>query len=417
MRRWATILLLAAISASLCNAQGSLDPVFSTVPFNQWFETSAPSPIRWVAGISEPALSTHQRLVCNTQIRVDGADLAKRRGRGELQMFVQVSDARGHVWQNHDSFGLEPIEESIKTRDIQYIQPFFVLPGDYVLSLAIYDTASHEHGVARRKLHVSPLRKDPLPGAWQGLPAVEFLRGQGSPDAFYLPLVETRLNLPVATRSHVEIDLLVNLTPSERFSGSNRAQNRNYGVLLPLIKLLSSIDWRNASFNFSLIDLFRMKTVFSQKKLKILDWPSASESLGEAQPGLVDIKTLENRKQSAGFFVGEVNRLVAEDGPARVLIILTSAVTFEPGMVLRPAEATPHPNLKIYYLRYQPLIRVAGRPGGSGGLPDYVPPRPSFGAQADQLEPLLRGLNPRRFDFSTPDQFRKALAAVIGCAT
>ena len=116
---------------------------------------------------------------------------------------------------------------------------------------------------------------------------------------------------------------------------------------------------------------------------------------------------------SADFFVKEVNRRVAADGPARVLIILSSSVVFEPGVELHPAERVSHPNLKIFYLRYEPLVRTVGRPWGRPDGVDGIPIRPSFGPQNDQLEPLFKGLNPRRFDFTTPEQFRKALAAMM----
>jgi hypothetical protein len=35
-------------------------------------------------------------------------------------------------------------------------------------------------------------------------------------------------------------------------------------------------------------------------------------------------------------------------------------------------------------------------------------------SQFDQLEPLLKPLDPRLFDVSTPEQFRKALATILG---
>ena len=231
------------------------------------------------------------------------------------------------------------------------------------------------------------------------------------PDSFFLPQVQNRLKLSVQTKHHVDVELLVNLTPAERSSGSNRAQSRNYGALLPVIKLFSSIDWRNASFSLSLIDLFRMETVFQQKEIRNLDWPSLAESLGDRNPGLVDVKTLENRTQSASFFVKEVNRRVAEDGPARVLIILSASVTFQPGMDMRPVESADHPNLKIYYLRYQPLVSNQRYPAGRPGDSNYTPP--TYSRLSDQLESLLKGLNPQHFDFSTTDQFRKAFAAIL----
>lgn len=406
------LFLLSALSPAqpAPDQDGVTDPTFAALAFDEWFATPEQSRIRWTANVSDPVLSHHQRLFCNAEIRIDGVDLAKRRGKGEIVMMIQITDDKGHVWQGHDSFSLEPVQESIKASDIQFLQPFFALPGDYTLSLAIFDTVSSEHNVARRKLHVPGLRPDPLPGAWTGMPAIEFIRPAQAPAAFFMPGIASRLQLPVNTKQHVSVDLLVNLTPSERFSGSNRMQNRNLGVLLPIVKLLTHVDWLNSTLNVALIDLFRLKDVYEQNDVKDFDWDEAQSSLAETKPGIIDVKSLESRKHAANFFVKEVNRRVAAEGPARVLIILSSSVVFEPGVELHPAESVSHSNLKIFYLRYQPLFRPVTRGSGGG---DLGPVRSTFGPQNDQLEPLLKGLNPRRFDFTTPEQFRKALATML----
>jgi hypothetical protein len=41
----------------------------------------------------------------------------------------------------------------------------FVVPGDYSVAFAVYDTATGEHAAKRDILHVLPLGADPLPDA------------------------------------------------------------------------------------------------------------------------------------------------------------------------------------------------------------------------------------------------------------
>ena len=59
-------------------------PFSSKVPFDQWLSQADQSHMRWSVRISEPQLSTHQRLVSGIDIEVDGAELAKRRGKGQF---------------------------------------------------------------------------------------------------------------------------------------------------------------------------------------------------------------------------------------------------------------------------------------------------------------------------------------------
>ena len=61
-------------------------------------------------------------------------------------------------------------DEAAKS-NINYAQEAFVLPGDYRVSMVIFDTKTGEHSAMQKMLHVNPLRNDPLPAAWKDLPA------------------------------------------------------------------------------------------------------------------------------------------------------------------------------------------------------------------------------------------------------
>src|ERR1700676_4844413 len=73
---------------------GSRDPAFAKVPFDQWFNNAAQTRMKWTAHISRPDLSVHQRLITNVEVYVDGAELARRSGKGQFVMFVQFTDER-----------------------------------------------------------------------------------------------------------------------------------------------------------------------------------------------------------------------------------------------------------------------------------------------------------------------------------
>src|SRR6185312_197612 len=413
----AAIVLFGGASLYGAPQSGAPDSVFATIPFDQWLTQPGAAHLRWTARVIEPVLSPHQRLSARVFVQVDGRDLARRRGAGTLFVLAQVTDEEGVTWQNHLEMDLEKVREGMKANDAVFNQSFFVLPGDYKVAIALYDTATKEHTLARRRLHVSPLRNDPLPDVWRDLPKVEFVPFEKPPDSWYLPSIDTRLKLSAETREPAHVDLLVNLTPSERFMGSSRVQNRNMGALLPAAKVLSQIAWHN-EFGLALLDLSRRRAAWQQEDGRPLDWGEASRSLEEARPGIIDVKSLENRTQSAQYFLGEISRrLSAGLRKQEIIIVLSSPVEFEPGQDMRPIEVKGASNARVLYVRYQPYPPISFGQAGSRGrsgivMPDGNPP-PRSRYTVDQLEPLLKPLEPRLFDVSSPAQFRRALAAIL----
>ncbi len=421
-------LLTVAIAAESRHEAGSPDPAFSKIPFEQWFTGGDQAHIHWTAHLSQPQLSSHQRLLSQLEVLVDGADLAHRRGKGRLVIFMQLADRDGNLFQSHGVINLEKLEEGIKAQNISYSQAVFVTPGDYTASFALLTTASQEHATKREKLHVTALKNDPFPNAWRKLPSVEFLTAAESPDNWYLPDIHGKLDLPVQTAHPARIGVLLNLTPSERLSGSHRVQDRNLGALIPALKTISQMDFQNAALDVSLLDLSRRRVVFQQKDVHDLDWPRLKGSLAENDPGTIDVKALSGRRSSAAFFVGEVARRLGNateqdpSKPVRALIVLTSPVAFEEGEDLQPIQLSGTPACPVYYFRIHTASPVVRRPAlyppnrRFGDLGPLHPNRPMPGnlvPLVDQLAPTLKPINPRLFDIASPEQFRKALATVI----
>jgi hypothetical protein len=402
--------------ACLCPAfalTGSPDPVFAEVKFDQWSRESSGTHFNWSVTVGEPLLSTHQRLFSRVLMKVGGEELARRRGKGEFLLMVQLTDPKGEVWQYHYPIDLETVPEGVKGNDYQYIQPFFVLPGNYSIVLGVFDTATGEHSVARRKLHVAQLRGDPLRGAWRDLPTVEFLVPCDPPDTWFLPMIQGKLDLQVKTKHRVHIDVLLNLTPADRFAGSSRVQDVNLSVLIPVVKLLSEVKWSDAQVSIEMVDLTRNRVVYRQENGNGIDWERARARLGIVPPGVIDVKSLENHKYTGDFFVNEIGRKIAAppvSGEPRAVIVLSSAVGFRPEVELRPIGISAPPGTKVFYLRYQMPRQVAGARGGRGG---EIPVPARLGPLNDDLEPLLKGLNPQVFDVVTAGQFRKALARIF----
>ncbi len=426
--RTALFALLGVAAGSQAFAQGdSLDPAFAGLPFEQWLVGGEQVRMRWTVSVSRPRLSAHQRLRADVEVRLDGSELARRRGEGQLLVLLQISDQQGRRYQNHLAIDLAKVEEGVAKQDIVSTFTAFVTPGDYRVAVALYDTATREYSLKQDKLEVAPLKNDPLPGAWRDLPAVEFLPPADPPDSWYLPSLTERLRLPVKSRNPVEIDLVVNLTPSESASDSAEMQSRNLSVLIPALKAISELDGHDARLNVELLDLSRQRVVFRQDNVRVLDWTAMRRALAPGEARTIDLQSLERHRQSAAFFVAEVGRIVGAPRaiapkPRRVLLVLSSPLTFGPGVNVEPIALGPPSDCRVFYVRYHSFHRWSADPDitrvGSRGLPQFSRGgrRPGWldqQLQFDQLESTLKRLAPRLFDIETHEEFRKALASVL----
>lgn len=411
-------LLFVLVGCAGLAQDGDRDPAFGPVPFDQWLAGSEPPRIRWSTRVFPADLSKFQRLRARVEIQVDGEEVGKRRGRGSLVMLVQFNDSQGRAYQTHKVVDLQNIQEAAGKMSFIYSQDAFVLPGDYRISLGVFDTETEDHSVAQRMLHVNPLKNDPLPAAWRDLPPVELLRD--APDQGLLPSINGRLNLPVETRRPVRVELLVN--------ASGQAERSNWGELIPALSVLSDVKVRNGTFHFALLDLARQRVAFEQDVGGNLDWRKLEAGFKEADPKVIDVHSLEQRGHSAQFFVKQVGQRIADAGePVRVVVALTGPTAFDSGENLHAIELGAKPAGKLFYIRYHsPAPRPDFRPAfqeprfepryGRRPNPMTLPrptPRPVPSEPIDALERTVKPLDPRVFDVYTPEQFRKALGTLM----
>jgi hypothetical protein len=405
---------------------GTLDPAFSAVPFNRWLSEGDQTHFRWSARVSGAELSGHQRLQAKAEIEVDGNELVNRRGHGQLVMMIQFQDSAERVYQTHGSIDLENVKDEAAKANINYAQEAFVLPGDYRVSMVVFDTKTGEHSALQKTLHVNPLRGDPLPGAWKDLPAVELLHSLDAPDQWFRPDITGRLQLPLSTRRPLRVEVLMNASNS----GTSRlsvgtASNRSLATLVPALKVLSQVEVGGGGLHVALLDIPKRRVIFEQHAVQHLDWERVRDALTAADPNKIDVRALEHREQNAQFFVEQVRQRLTAGGeaekPFRVLLVLSGPTTFNSGEDMHPIEAVGDSNTKVYYLRYHvpperltlpPVFDTPGLRGRRGGL--AAPQSPATAAEPfDSLAPLLKPLQPRLFDIYSPEQFRKVLGGLL----
>jgi hypothetical protein len=290
------------------------------------------------------------------------------------------------------------------------VQSAFVLPGDYSVSIALYDPVTRKHGSIQKKLHVAPLKTEPLPGAWDNLPRVEFFSAErDSPDAWYLPSITSRLRLPLETPHRVHVRVLVNTSPSESVSDSLGELRRNMSAVIPATKILSQIDLANGSMDFALLDLTR------QRSIHAANWDEMRAFFAGTNPGIIDVRALDSRWKMRSFFADQLTGEPARE-PAQAVIVLSGPAFFpdsEPGLKI---DLPSDPLHRVFYIRCRliPHSVLEPRPRPRPG----VRPRPLrpgfFRLPLDDLEKPLESSGATLFDVITPEQFRRVLAAMIG---
>jgi len=400
------LICAVALAALVVSGQsGMRDRYFARYPFDQWLSRPDRTQLKWSAHVRPAKLTAHQRMASRIEIEIDEKEISARRGRGELVTLVQIEDAAGKRWRIHNAFDLAPIPQDAKPHALLYSQEVFLVPGEYRVALATCDSETHEYSFVRRTLHVGEVHGDALAHSGQDLPAVEFVRQLDMPDSWFQPYIRGRLHVGMETKRAVHVDLVMNLTPSERASGSLRVFRRNMSVLVPSLKLLAAMEVPNGTLDVTLLDLTRQKT-WEQKSARGLDWMKMREPLANNLPAVIDVESLAARQRMAQFFRDQVvGRAMAVAGrdELRVVIVLSAPAFLDHQFRLEPASFERDPNRKVFYLRYRPFF-ARTNPDGTVSI---------SGMPADDLEHALKPLDARVLTASTPEDFRKAVASML----
>lgn len=387
------------------------DPLFATVPFEQWVAEGPRTQIPWKVRASPEGLSVHQRLVARAEAQVDGKELEKRRGAGRLLVLVQFKDQKGNAYRDDATLELKDVQRGARKTILKFAWEAFVLPGEYEVTLALYDTTTGEHNLAQRRLRIDPLKEEPLRDAWRDLPSVEILKATEGPERFFRPEMKGRLHLPLETRRPIQLEVLVNLTPTEFSPGSRKAHEDNLSVLLPILKIFSQIDLRNGSVNVATLDAARRGAGFEQSNVRELDWPGLKAALAAADPGVVDVRDLRNQKENAAFLRKELaRRMEARDktpasaagDPLRVFLLIGTPVAFQSDSHANPLAFPEECNCVVYYLRYEVWhVGFAGRHGvlSLAGI--------------DDVAGMLKPLKAQVLAVHTAEGLRKAVATLL----
>jgi hypothetical protein len=299
-------------------------------------------------------------------------------------------------WLNEAAILRQSIEQELPgNARVQFNMRAFVQPGNYLLWLVLYDRATRKHNVARRRVRVSEIDDDPLPYLFRGMPIVEFPQTRESGDGTVL-MSSSRLSMPVATRKPVEIQLISTLNAPEQWVRRYRmVRNHNY-ITIGALAALSQMDVDQGSISIAGLDLTRHEVLFEQKDFQSVEWRALMEALEKAQIPEISAAALEDRKNNGAFFREFLSERIASgnsstETPLRVFIVVTSSLLFESGSDLRPIAVEGDCHCRVYHLRFRLNVNDV----------------------FDELGRLMKPLRPRTFNLMTPNDLRKAIAAIV----
>ncbi|HET8890365.1 MAG TPA: hypothetical protein VFQ41_15795, partial [Candidatus Angelobacter sp.] len=295
------------------------ESIFADAPFDKWQTERPRQEVPWEVRMSADRLSFHQRLIANIQVQVPGPELLKRSHDDRIVLLVQVTNGEGVSFRDYGLLELDQLKPEAKGSDVEFAWQAFALPGQYEVSVALWDKKSGEHNFLRRLFHVGAYKNDPLPEMWRGLGAFEFWSTKrDGPEFMFHSDIEGRLHLPLATRRPVEMEVLLDMSPSaEIFRGSYGYYNSYLAVALPMFKVFSQITPGNGSRRAAALDLVQRRIPFEQNDNRDLDWQNLRKALSpDNGPGTVSVRDLQNRRQSPVYLREEIVRRLKASAPS-----------------------------------------------------------------------------------------------------
>ena len=417
--------VICAQTASTPAPAPSIESIFAGSPFEKWQVEGTHQDVPWKVKMSADKLSFHQRLIALIQIDVPVSELLKRKEDNQITFLVSVRNGQGVSARNFGLLDMNNFKQEMKGSDVEFSWVAFAVPGQYELSVAMWDKKSGEHNFMTRLFHVDAYKNDPQPEMWRNANGFEFWPESPDQTVYLLhPDIQDRLYLPLKTKRPIDLELLLDLTPSaEIFRGNVSYYNRYLFGVVPMFKVFSQIDVLNGSHSAAVLDLVHKKVSFEQNGGNDLDWAKFSKVLvPENNPATVSVKELQDRKQSPVFLREQIVRRLSKPGlsdpawqerkqgekPLHVFVLIGGPMDMYSFPQLPAIETGNEEDCLIYYLQFN----FFERPVTARRRRFHFEGEGITGAVGN-VEKMLKPLKVRTFQVRSADEVRHALAKVM----
>jgi hypothetical protein len=412
------IWLLASFAAILVLGQAGLpDPAFDNIPFEQWLKGSDEARIEWSLRVFPPLLSESQRLESAIWAVVDASEFAKRPEPGRMVLFFEIRDQENRTYRSHKPLILKNPTRLADLKDVRSSEHLCILPGEYDVAVAVYDSRSKEHSLKRMKLRVPELPRDLLRDAWTGLPSVEISR-------LCTPRIASRPSLTLSTEKALRVEVIANANLNRDPKTGELSLDAN---VTPRLVFISRMQIPNGSMHLTALDLEHRKVTWSgrsgfQQGKAGPYWFSS----GGNDRRTINARGMEGYKDDAQFFVSQVRKRLESGAPSAepaTLIVISAPLAFKKEVDLTPIQTTGPPGSRVFYIRCKSVSFSAAGPPMSIPSPaewsapslSHDPPRPRvpYTNNSDSLVGMLKPIQPQVFDVTTAADFRNALGTIL----
>ena len=412
------------------------ESVFADAGFEKWKAEGPKQELPWKVTMTANQLSFHQRLIALIQVSFPVHDVLKLASDDHLTLLVEARNGQGVSSHSFGVLQLGDLKPDMKRTDIEFSWVAFAAPGQYEVTVAAWDKKSGKHNLMTRLFHVDAYKHDPLPEMWNGMDAFEFWsENREGPDYLFHSDIQGRLNLPVQSKRPIQMDLLLDLTPSaDVFRGNVGYYNRYLTGAVPMFRVFSEIHLLNGKRDAETLDVVQKRVSFRQVGGKELNWESLRKTLlPDNNPGTVSVKDLQNKKQSPVFLREEIisrlsdpaSQKIRSERPLHVFVLIGGPMSMYSFPQLPAIETGSEEDCVIYYFQFNFFERPKLQPQREerrhrlGGFPNRIdhPERTQIGPYISEdtkdLEKMLKPLKMRVFQVESPDEVRHALAKMM----
>ena len=330
--------------------------------FNEWLKAGDRAPIKWETSV-EILLQMNQKFGVRYSATTKVKNLERLGVDRELVFLFRAdkveNETTNKTFPNRGAI-VVPMDAA---RDVEIIfsESISLEPGDYNLWMALYDGAAKTHNLIGRQVHIA-VPNDPLPQL-QFQPAGKAI-------------------LPVSNKRPLALDL-ISLYPDPQ-----------------ILELLAQMTLVDSSISVEVLDLEKQQMVFEQSNARPLDSRRLQQARARNSPGpavdfsvLLESQTREDRvkrSQQATYFREFMRKKL--EGPSsafRVFIVLSNGRVFPHGNDLRSLKPDGDCRCRVFHLHH------------------------SSDTLNNDIQKVLRPLQPRLFEIPKAENLRKALAEIV----
>jgi hypothetical protein len=255
--------------------------------------------------------------------------------------------------------------------------------------MALYDPGTGQHSVAKRRVRAPDFSSDALSKINSKAVSAEFPEVNGTSNAVWQE--PAPMTLPISSKRRLAVDLISTLSPVEQWDGRDDIARTINNRVLAATGIFSQLESPSGSVSAVLLDTVNRKVSFQQDGLQRLDWARLSAKFSDARTRLtVAVPALQALDQRSAFVQESLNqKLTDSSGSLRILIVISGSILLEKNSDVSPLRSRS--NCRVYYVHLQ------------------VSKDDVF----DDLQKMLKPLRPKTFEVVTPQEFRKALGAIV----